>query len=320
MANSDYIARNKVGNLVPVEYYDEIFKAMRAESVVMANARRLRDMERHELALTVEDALPIAYFTNGDTGFRDVTKAEWKGVTVTAEEVNAIIPVPNNLIDDMDVPIWQEVMPMLAQAIRAKVDIAQLLGTGKPATWPTAIISEANTRSHVVTVPNSSPDYYDLIMGDGGVIAKVEEDGYFVSGHVGNIKLRSKLRGIRDEVGQPIFQPSMQGSAQYQLDGAPMFFSRNGALTADVLDIAGDWNQLVYSVRKDITYDIFREGVISDPTTKLVVTNLMQQRMTAIMVTMRLGFALPNPVNMVQPDGTARYPFAVLKGTASASS
>jgi len=320
MASSDFIARNKVGNLVPIEYYPEIFKSMQAESVVMANARRLRDMERHELALTAEDALPVAYFTNGDTGFRDVTKAEWKGVTLTAEEVNAIIPVPNNLIDDMDVPIWQEVMPMLVQAIGAKIDTAIILGTGKPATWPTAILSEATTRSHVVTVPNSSPDYYDLIMGESGLIAKVEEDGYFVSGHVANISLRSKLRGIRDEVGQPIFQPSMQGSAQYQLDGAPMYFSRNGALTADALDIAGDWSQLVYSVRKDITWDIFREGVISDPSTKLVVTNLMQQRMTALMVTMRIGFALPNPVNMVQPNGSVRYPFAVLKGASSASS
>ena len=67
MANTDYIARNKVGNLIPIEYYPEIFKAAAAESVVLANARRLRDMERHELALTAEDALPLAYFTNGDT-------------------------------------------------------------------------------------------------------------------------------------------------------------------------------------------------------------------------------------------------------------
>jgi len=312
MANSDYIARNKVGNLIPIEYYPEIFKSAAAESVVLANARRLRDMERHELALTAEDALPMAYFTNGDTGFRDVTKAEWKGVTLTAEEINAIVPVPNNMMDDMDVPIWQEVMPMLSAAIGAVIDKAVLLGTNKPATWPTAIISEAASRSHVVSVPGSSPDYYDLLLGPEGVIAKVEEDGFFVNGHVANISMRGKLRGVRDEVGQPIFQPMMQGAAQYQLDGAPMYFPRNGSLTADVLDIAGDWNQLVYSVRRDMTWDIFREGVISDPSTKLVVTNLMQQRMTALMVTMRIGFALPNPVNMVQPDGTARYPFAVL--------
>lgn len=312
MASSDYIARNKTGNLIPIEYYPEIFKSAAAESVVLANARRLRDMERHELALTAEDALPLAYFTNGDTGFRDVTKAEWKGVTLTAEEINAIVPVPNNVMDDMDVPIWQEVMPMLSQAIGAVIDKAVLLGTNKPATWPTAIITEAASRSHVVTVPGSSPDYYDLIMGPDGVIAKVEEDGFFVSGHAANISMRAKLRGVRDEVGQPIFMPSMQPGAQYMLDGAPMYFPRNGSLPSEVLDIAGDWSQLVYSVRRDMTWDIFREGVISDPTTKLVVTNLMQQRMTALMVTMRIGFALPNPVNMVQPDGTARYPFAVL--------
>jgi len=312
MANTDFIARDKVGNLVPIEYYPEIFKAASAESVVLANARRLRDMERHELALTAENALPMAYFTNGDTGFRDVTKAEWKGVTLTAEEVNAIVPVPNNLIDDMDVPIWQEVMPMLSQAIGAVIDKAVLLGLNKPTSWPAGILVEAGNRSHVVTVPGSSPDYYELLMGTNGVIAKVEEDGYFVTGHAANISLRAKLRGIRDEVGQPIFQPAMQGAAQYQLDGAPMYFPRNGSLPAEVLDIAGDWTQLVYSVRRDMTWDIFREGVISDPSTKLVVTNLMQQRMTALMVTMRIGFALPNPVNMVNPDGTSRYPFAVL--------
>ena len=312
MANTDFIARNKVGNLIPIEYYPEIFKSAAAESVVLANARRLRDMERHELALTAEDALPLAYFTNGDTGFRDVTKAEWKGVTLTAEEINAIVPVPNNVMDDMDVPIWQEVMPALASAIGAVIDKAVLLGTNKPAAWPKAIVEDAVTRSHFVIVPGSSPDYYDLLMGDNGVIAKVENDGFFVNGHAANISMRAKLRGVRDEVGQPIFMPSMQAGAQYMLDGAPMYFPRNGSLPAEVLDIAGDWSQLVYSVRRDMEWSIFNQGVISDPTTKLVVTNLMQQRMTAMMVTMRIGFALPNPANMVQPDKTVRYPFAVL--------
>ena len=312
MANTDFIARNKVGNLIPIEYYPEIFKSAAAESVVLANARRLRDMERHELALTAEDALPMAYFTNGDTGFRDVTKEEWKGVTLTAEEINAIVPVPNNGMDDMDVPIWQEVMPALATAIGAVIDKAVLLGTNKPAAWPKAIVTDAVDRNHFVIVPGSSPDYYDLIMGDNGVIAKVENDGFFVSGHAANISMRAKLRGVRDEVGQPIFMPSMQAGAQYMLDGAPMYFPRNGSLPTEILDIAGDWSQLVYSVRRDMEWSIFNQGVISDPTTKLVVTNLMQQRMTALMVTMRIGFALPNPVNMVQPDKSVRYPFAVL--------
>lgn len=312
MANTDFIARNKVGNLVPLEYYPEIFKAASSESVVLANARRLRDMERYQMALTVTDALPMVYFTNGDTGFRDVTKAEWDGVIITAEELNAIVPIPENLVDDLDVPIWEEVTPMLSEAAGKAIDAAVILGTNKPATWPAAILTEAASRQHVVTVPGSSPDYYSLFLETGGVVDKVEQDGYFVSAHAAAISLRAKLRGVRDEVGQPIFMPNMQGAAQYMLDGAPMYFPRNGVINGNVLDIAGDWSQLVYSVRKDMTWDIFREGVISDPSTKLVVTNLMQQHMVAMMLTMRLGFALPNPVNMVQPDGTKRYPFAVL--------
>jgi hypothetical protein len=43
-----------------------------------------------------------------------------------------------------------------------------------------------------------------------------------------------------------------------------------------------------------------------------VVYNLMQQRMAAIMVVMRLGFALPNAINRVNPTLATRYPFAVL--------
>lgn len=43
-----------------------------------------------------------------------------------------------------------------------------------------------------------------------------------------------------------------------------------------------------------------------------VMFNLMQQDMLAMRVTCRLGWALPNPVNMVQPSEDKRYPFAVL--------
>jgi hypothetical protein len=34
--------------------------------------------------------------------------------------------------------------------------------------------------------------------------------------------------------------------------------------------------------------------------------------MVALLLTMRLGFALPNPVNALEPVADNRYPFAVL--------
>ena len=316
MAYDDIIERGDTGNMIPPEYVAEIIKSAKESSVVLANARKLRDMERKETKMTVEDALPMAYFVNGDNGMKRVTKAEWAGVTLTAEEIATIVPVPENVIDDSGTPIWDEVKPMLAEAVGALIDETVLVAQTTPTTWPKSIVKEAIARNHVVNVPGSSPDYYDLLMGEDGLISMVENDGFFVNGHIAAINLRGKLRGIRDEVGQPIFTPAMQSANMYMLDGVPMTFPRNGALNGSgILDIAGDWSQLVYSIRKDMTFKVFDTGVITDPTNNnAIVYNLMQQDMVAMRLTMRLGFALPNPVNRVQPDGTVRYPFAVLRG------
>ena len=316
MAYDDIIERGDTGNMIPPEYAAEIIKSAKESSVVLQNARRLRDMERKEVKMTVEDALPMAYFVNGDNGMKGVTKAEWAGVTLTAEEIATIVPIPENVVDDSGTPIWDEVKPMLAEAVGALIDETTLVAQTTPATWPKSIVKEAIARNHVVNVPGSSPDYYDLLMGEDGLISMVENDGFFVNGHIAAINLRGKLRGIRDEVGQPIFTPAMQTANMYMLDGVPMTFSRNGALNGSgILDIAGDWSQLVYSIRKDMTFKVFDTGVITNPANNnAIVYNLMQQDMIALRLTMRLGFALPNPVNRIQPDGTVRYPFAVLRG------
>jgi HK97 family phage major capsid protein len=123
--------------------------------------------------------------------------------------------------------------------------------------------------------------------------------------------MKAKLRGVRTTDGVPVFNPVPQTPGSYTLDGAPTYFPTNGAGSATNLLIAGDWNQLVYSMRQDMEFDVFTEGIVQDAGGNIVF-NLMQQRMAAIMVVMRLGFALPNPVNRVQPTEASRYPFAVL--------
>jgi hypothetical protein len=64
-------------------------------------------------------------------------------------------------------------------------------------------------------------------------------------------------------------------------------------------------------MRQDISFDVFTEGVIQDAG-GAIVYNLLQQRMAAIMLTMRLGFALPNPINRINTSAATRYPFAYL--------
>ena len=74
---------------------------------------------------------------------------------------------------------------------------------------------------------------------------------------------------------------------------------------------------------------LLTESIIQDPNTGDIIYNLSQQDMIALRFTMRLGFALPNPVNRVSgvlsSDGkylekdAKAYPFAlILKTNASA--
>lgn len=56
--------------------------------------------------------------------------------------------------------------------------------------------------------------------------------------------------------------------------------------------ISGDFSQLAYSIRQDITFKIFDQGVIQDPATGDILYNLMQNDMVALR---RHAFGLGNP-------------------------
>ena len=136
--------------------------------------------------------------------------------------------------------------------------------------------------------------------------------------------MRSKLRGLRvpvyngttmDNTGQPLFLSSMQMGGGYELDGSPINFPRNGAFDAtQALMFSGDWDQLVYSVRQDITYKILDQAVIQDSAGNILY-NLAQQDMVALRAVMRIGWQLPNPINRINSNEATRYPFAVLLPT-----
>ena len=153
-------------------------------------------------------------------------------------------------------------------------------------------------------------------MGEDGVIAKVENSGYFVSGHMADISMRAKLRGLQDSTGQPIFKTDMQSGTNYSLDGSSMNFPNNGAFDkSKALMISGDFSQLTYSIRQDITFKLFAEGVIQN-TDGSIAYNLMQNDMIALRAVMRLGWEIPNPINSVQKDKAKRCPFSILKAGA----
>ena len=231
---------------------------------------------------------------------------------MTAAELAVIVPIPEAVLDDAEFDIMGEVTPRVIEAIGQRVDSAIIFGENRPAEWQNDIITLARQAGNNVSL-GSNPNYYDKILCEDGVFAKVEDDGYSVSGVIASTNMKAKLRGIKDSTGQPIFVKSMQDATSYALDGTPMQFPVNGAFNKSIAQlVAGDFSQAVYSIRQDVTTKILTEGVIQDPTTKEIVYNLAQQDMVALRVVFRIGWALPNPATRMDEDRVG-CPFAYLE-------
>ena len=310
------IDRTALSGLIPEPVTREIMQGAIAESAVLRMGRRLANMSSKTQTINVLDALPSAYFVNGeatDTGagdaFKQTTKMAWANKKLYAEEIAVIVPIPEAALDDADYDIWGEVKPRLTEAFGKVIDSAILFGTKKPSTWRDGVVPSAVAAGNGVPV---SSNVYNDIMGEGGLISKVELDGFNPNGVMAAIQMRGKLRGLVDTTGQPIFKSDMQGNTRYGLDGMDMYFPMNGAFDPNQAQmIVGDWSQLVYAIRQDMTFKIFTEGVIQDPNSKEIVYNLMQNDMVALRAVMRLGWEIANPVNAFNEDITTPFPFSV---------
>lgn len=314
------ISRSDAEALIPVQESKEIIQGVVAQSAVLQRGRKLQNMTAAQYKMRVLDLLPLAYFVNGEGGSakKKLTTMAWKNKFIYAEEIAVIVPIPEAVLDDAEYDIWGEVRPRLVEAFGQKIDGAILFGADKPQTWRDDVVATATKAGAIVKLGS---DLYDSIMGEDGVIAKVEEGSYFVNGHMADISMRAKLRGLKDTTGQPVFKSDMQSGTNYTLDGSPMNFPRNGAFDrSKALMISGDFSQLAYSIRQDITFKIFDQGVIQDPSTGEILYNLMQNDMVALRAVMRLGWEIPNPINAMVQDEEKRCPFAILtSGTDSYS-
>jgi len=314
------ISRSDAEALIPEDASREILAAVPESSAVMGLARRLPNMSTNQRRLPVMSALATAYFVSGDTSLKETSEVDWDNKYVDAEELAVIVPIPEAVLDDAAFDIWGEVRPSLAEAFGIAIDQAVLYGTNIPATWTTnlgaaGIVAGALAASQNASLANYT-DMYEAILGEtdaaaSGLFGLVEEDGFMVTGSIAHLTMKRKLRNVRDAEGGLIFSTNMQQAGSYLLDGAPCLFPTNGAISATYYLISGQWNQLVYAMRQDITYKVLTEAVIQDAAGNIVY-NLAQQDMVALRAVMRLGFALPNPISRVQPVEASRYPFAYL--------
>lgn len=305
----DAILRSKAEALIKEQITNTIMQDTPKNSIVMQLGKRLPNMTSQQTRVPVLSMLPMAYWVNGDTGYKQTSQQTWENVYIDAGELAVIVPIPEAVVNDASFDIVGEVIPRVNEAIGAKVDQAILFGINRPVNWQSDIFTMARQAGNNV----SGGITYDTLLGTEGLFSKVEKAGYAVDGVVAAMTGRAAMRGIKDDAGRPIFVTDMQGATRYALDGAPMYFPENGSFDVSVAQmIAGNWSQLVYSIRQDIQTKILTEAVIQNPATKEITYNLAQQDMIALRVTFRMGWALPNPATRLNPD-RANVPFAYIE-------
>lgn len=305
----DAILRSKAEALIKEQITNTIMQDTPKNSIVMQLGKRLPNMTSQQTRVPVLSMLPMAYWVNGDTGYKQTSQQAWDNVYLDAGELAVIVPIPEAVVNDASFDIVGEVIPRVNEAIGAKVDQAILFGINRPVNWQSDIFTMARQAGNNV----SGGITYDTLLGTEGLFSKVEKAGYAVDGVVAAMTGRAAMRGIKDDAGRPIFVTDMQGATRYALDGAPMYFPENGSFDVSVAQmIAGNWSQLVYSIRQDIQTKILTEAVIQNPATKEITYNLAQQDMIALRVTFRMGWALPNPATRLNPD-RANVPFAYIE-------
>lgn len=288
--------------LITPEVKNEVIEDIVRESAVLKHFTRLQDMTTSQREIKIVDTLPVTYWVEGNTGFKQTTDLSWENKRIIAQELAVIVPVSINSIRDSAINVWSTVRRLVVENMHKKIDEAIIMGKDKPPMFRASLVDT------IINAGAAIDTTADFVSDTDKAMAKVEASGFIPNAIMGSVGLRSDLRRVVDSTGQPI-------SASW-LDGLEKIYVDNSAWDPTRAKyIIGDFKKCVYAIRQDIEFEIFTQGVVSDPSNGQVVYNLMQQDMIAARCTMRLGWEVPNPVNILEPNPLVRFPLAMVNAS-----
>lgn len=303
-------SRTDAAALIPEEVSRDMIRRATDDSAVLRLFRRI-PVSRAQIRFPVLSALPVAYWVNGDTGLKQTTEVNWSNKYLNIEELATIMPVPDNVIADVEINLWDEAMPYLVEAFYRALDAAVFFGTNAPGTFPAAISAAALAAGNTVTEAATAAQGGEF--GDiDNALALLDADGYDANGIVAATTLRGRLRSARNTQGDRIDSMRTNGTLT-EIDGVPIvypmrgLFPSGGAAGTSVRALIGDFSQFVVGVRQDITMKVLDQAVITD-NTNAIIYNLPQQDMQALRLTFRVGWQVANLISYDNPNEATRYP------------
>ena len=313
MPYNNIISRTDAASMVPEQVSDAMLTSMEtAGSAALRLGRRI-PVARNQVRFPVLSALPMAYWVTGDTGLKQTTEAAWANKFLNIEELATIVPIPENVLDDSGFDIWGSIRPLMEEAINRAIDAAVFFGVSAPASFPDDIVTSAIAAGNVVARGTNAVADGGLYGDYSDLLGTLEADGYIPDGAVGNTTLKARQRAVRDLQGNRVAPLEDMPDIEWALPGLwPT------GLSAAELIVGSFKRNLVVGVRKDMTYKLLTEGVITDNSVPpQIIYNLPQQDMVAMRLVFRMGWEVANPLNYQEATEADRYPFAVLRSPAA---
>ena len=282
------------------------------DSAALAAFRTVR-MSAGTVRMPVLAAIPTAGWVTDNaaadaTGIKPTSKVTWANKELIAEEMAVIVPVHENTLADSNFDIWGEVRPLVAQEFGRILDAAVFFGVNKPATWTDPAL-----------VPGAIAAGNDVVEGTGVDLAEdfneafglVEDDEFDVNSAFTGRFLRRQLRGLRDDVGQPIYLDALRSDGSTaSIYGQDLRYIKNGGWDREeAIALVGDSSKVVIGIREDVQVKLLTEATVGG-------INLAEKDMVALRFKFRVGFATAYSTARIGGAPTD-YPFAVITPAAA---
>lgn len=286
---------------VPVEYSTEVIGEVVSNSAVMSVAK-YEEMTALEKEITYHAAGPGAYWV--DEGERiQTSKPTWVKAKITAKKIAVIVPVSREFLSFNMPRFFDEVKPLIAEAFYTKFDQAALFGTNSPFGTGNNILAAATDAGNTVALDDSAPLYQQL----NGALALIEDNEIDPDAIVTVRSLKSKLRGVVDTTGRPMFVKG-DGTASDDILGLPIAYVNGKSFDKTKASLmVGDWDMARFGIPKDMEYKISEDATLSTIVDQDgEVINLFERDMVAMRVTMHVAFAVMNKeaFSVLTPDVT----------------
>jgi HK97 family phage major capsid protein len=302
--------------LLATQDINEIIKPDTQASAALAAFRTVR-MSAGTARMPVLAAIPTAGWVTDNaaadaTGIKPTSKVTWANKELIAEEMAVIVPVHENTLADAEFDIWSEVKPLVAQEFGRILDAAVFFGTNKPATWtdPALIPGAIAAENYIVEgfLPDGTASV-DLAEDFNEAFGMVEDDEFDVNAAFTGRFLRRRLRGLRDDVGQPIYLDAIRSDGSTaSIYGQDLRYILNGGWDREVATaLVGDASKVVIGIREDVQVKLLTEATVGG-------INLAEKDMVALRFKFRVGFATAYSTARVGGSITD-YPFAVIAPT-----